>query len=182
MTSYPVVLRGFSPADIARLCELAGDWEVAKMTASIPNPYTPEMARGFIAGLDAAASRGEAWTYAVTRADDGALVGCVTLTDDPEPRGNLGYWIGRPFWGMGYASAAVRAILAVGFAQLEHPALRALHLASNPASGRVLARCGMVEGARVTLPHRDGGPQEFRTWSITREELARHQDTPCTPR
>src|SRR3974390_105735 len=179
MTSYPVALRGFSPADIARLCELAGDWEVAKMTASIPHPYTPEIATSFIAGQDAAASRGEAWTYAITRAGDDALVGCVTLMDDPEPRGNLGYWIGQPYWGMGYASAAVRALLAVGFAQLPHMKLTALHLASNPASGRVLARCGMVEGERVTLPHRDAGPQEFCTWSITRNALARHRDEPC---
>jgi len=182
MTSYPVVLRGFSPADIARLCELAGDWEVAKMTATIPHPYTPEVARAFIGSHDAEASRGAAWTYAVTRADDGVLVGCVALSDDPVPRGNLGYWIGRPYWGMGYATAAVRALLAVGFAQLEHVTLSALHLASNPASGRVLAHCGMVEGAPTTLPHRDGGPAEFRTWSITREQFVRHQDAPCTRR
>ena len=182
MTSYPVVLRGFSPADAARLCELAGDWEIAKMTATIPHPYTQEMARSFIEGLDSEAARGSAWIYAVTRADDGLLVGCAALMDAPEPRGNLGYWIGRPYWGMGYATAAVRAVIAVGFAQLEHQTLSARHLASNPASGRVLAKCRMAEGARTTLPHRDGRPEEFRNWSISRDQWSRHEDVPCTPR
>jgi [ribosomal protein S5]-alanine N-acetyltransferase len=182
MTSYPVVLRGFSPADAARLCELAGDWEIAKMTATIPHPYTLEMAQAFIGGLDSEAARGAAWTYAVTSADDGILVGCTTLVDNAGPRGNLGYWIGRPHWGLGYATAAARAVLAVGFAQLEHHVLSALHLAANPASGRVLAKCGMTEGARATLPHRDRRPEEFRTWTITRDQWARQQDAPCTRR
>lgn len=182
LTSHPVVLRGLSSADAARVAELAGDWEIAKMTAAIPHPYTNEMAQQFIAGLADEAARGVAWTYAVTRADDGVLVGCAALMDNSEARGHLGYWIGRPHWGLGYATAAARAILAVGFAQFEHPALTALHLAANPASGHVLAKCGMVEGARVMLPHRGGAPQEFRTWSITRERWNRHQDAPCTPR
>ena len=180
LTSHPVVLRGLASADAARVAELAGNWEVAKATATIPHPYTEAMARQFIAGLSGDAARGVAWTYAVTRADDGVLVGCAALMDGAAGRGNLGYWIGRPHWGLGYATAAARAILSVGFAQLEHPTLTALHLAANPASGRVLEKCGMVEGARATLPHRDGAPQEFRTWSITREQWDRHQDTPCT--
>ena len=182
LTSHPVVLRGLSSADAARVAELAGDWEVARTTAMIPHPYTVEMAQQFIAGLADAAARGAAWTYAVTRAEDGVLVGCAALNADADPRGNVGYWIGRPHWGLGYATAAARAILAMGFAQLEHPALTALHLAANPASGRVLAKCGMVEGPPMMLPHRDGAPQEFCTWSITRDRWHRHQDAACTPR
>jgi RimJ/RimL family protein N-acetyltransferase len=181
LTSHPVVLRGLSSADAARVALLAGDWEVARTTAMIPHPYTVEMARQFIAGLADESARGAAWTFAVTRADDGVLVGCAALMDGSAARGNLGYWIGRSHWGLGYATAAAHAILSVGFAELDEPTLTALHLAANPASGRVLAKCGMVEGAHIMLPHRDGAPQEFRTWSITREQWDRHQDAPCTP-
>jgi RimJ/RimL family protein N-acetyltransferase len=180
LTSHPVVLRALSPRDASRVAELAGDWEVARTTAAIPHPYTAKMAQQFISGAASEAARGVAWTYAVTRADDGLLVGCAALVEDAAPRGNVGYWIGRPYWGLGYASAATRAILFAGFAQLDHPALTALHLATNAASGRVLEKCGMVEGARTMLPHRDGPPQEFRTWSITREQWNLHQDVPCT--
>ena len=119
----------------------------------------------------------------MTRADDGLLVGCAALMDDPEPRGNLGYWIGRPYWGLGYATAAARAVLAVGFAQLEHSTLSALHLASNPASGRVLANCGMVEGARTMLPHRDGqARRNSAPGRSRRDQWVRHEDVPCTRR
>jgi [ribosomal protein S5]-alanine N-acetyltransferase len=182
LTSHPVVLRGLASADAEEVARLAGDWEVARTTAAIPHPYSAEMAREFIARLSDEAARGVAWTYAVTRADDGVLVGCAALMDGSTARGNVGYWIGRPYWGLGYATAAARAVLSVGFGRLEHSTLTAMHLATNPASGRVLAKCGMTEGARTTLPHRDGAPQEFRTWSITREQWDRHQDAPCTPR
>ena len=96
-----------------------------------------------------------------------------------EARGNVGYWIGRPYWGWATRRQRPRDPVA-GFAHLEHPTLPRC-TSPNPASGRVLAKCGMVEGAAM-LPHRDGAPQEFRTWSITREQWARHQDAPCTRR
>lgn len=174
------MLRALSPKDATRVTELAGDWEVAGMTAAIPHPYTERMAEQFIAGTSDEAARGVAWTWAVTRADDGLLVGCATLVHDGARNGNVGYWIGRPYWGRGYASAAVRALLAAGFAQLDHPVLSALHLVANPASGRVLEKCGMIEGERALLPHRGGAPQEFRTWSITREQWIRQREAPCT--
>ncbi len=169
ITSIPVVLRDFVPGDAGRVAELCGDAAVALVTAAIPHPYSGADATAWIATHRDAREAGTAWTYAITRADDGALVGAIDLRAAAGPGGNLGYWIGRPYWGCGYATTAARALLAMAFLGLELDALGATHLARNPASGRVLEKCGMTLARRERRPHRGGPAEEMCVWSITRE-------------
>ena len=169
IASHPVVLRTFLPADAPRVVELCGDWEVAGMTALIPHPYLPGMAESFIAACREADAAGEPRTFAITRAGDGLLVGAIGLAAPSHDGDSFGYWVGRPYWGNGYATAAARAVIALAFSRLGLDALHAVHLARNPASGRVLAKCGMAEVGREMRPHRGGPPEEFRVWSIDRE-------------
>lgn len=169
VASLPVVLRTLRPADAPRILELCGDWEVARMTALIPHPYLPGMAESWIAAASDGQETGAACTYAITRADDGLLVGAIALAPPADGPDALGYWVGRPHWGHGYATAAARGLIALAFAQTDIDALGAIHLARNPASGRVLAKCGMTEVRSESRPHRGGSPEEFRVWSILRE-------------
>ena len=72
---------------------------------------------------------------------EGELIGCcgVDLRDDgPE----IGYWLGVPYWGRGYATEAVRALIDHAFDDLRHETLQAGARVSNPASRRVLEKCG----------------------------------------
>ena len=63
---------------------------------------------------------------------------------EPEHRqAELGFWIGRDWWGQGYAREAARAVLRFGFETLELNRISAHHLVRNPASGRVLLAIGM---------------------------------------
>ena len=166
ITSLPVVLRTFTLADAPHVAELCGDWEVARMTARVPHPYTLEMAESFIGACNEAWASGAAPTYAIARADDGVLVGAVGISKDVLEEGeSLGYWIGRPHWGNGYATAAVRAMLSLAFSQMSIDVLTAIHLVRNPASGRVMAKCGMSEVRREMRSHR-GDLEEFRVWQI----------------
>lgn len=169
ITSIPVVLRAFVPGDAARVAELCGDEAVALPTAAIPHPYPASAAAEWIASHRDAREAGSAWTYAITRTDDGALVGAIDLRAAAGPDGNLGYWVGRPYWGCGYATTAVRALLAMAFLGLELDALGATHLARNPASGRVLEKCGMTLARREQRSHRGGPAEVMCVWTITRE-------------
>jgi RimJ/RimL family protein N-acetyltransferase len=54
----------------------------------------------------------------------------------------LGYWIGVPFWGCGYATEAARCLIDHAFDDLGHRVLTASVRISNPASRRVLEKCG----------------------------------------
>jgi len=58
-------------------------------------------------------------------------------------RGELGYWIGQPYWGSGLATEAVTALLRFAFEDLELNRVQASYLPRNPASGRVLEKVGM---------------------------------------
>jgi RimJ/RimL family protein N-acetyltransferase len=178
ITSHPVALRPFVATDAPRLALLCGDWEVARMTAVIPHPYTTRMAAEWIATHAAEREAGSAWNYAITRVADGLLVGAIGVSASPGAVDSFGYWVGRPFWRLGYATAASRAIIALAFSRLDRDELHATHLTRNPASGRVMKKCGMTLVRRELKEHRNGPAEEFCIWSITRERWSLLRGTP----
>src|SRR5262245_55559890 len=95
ITSFPVVLRLFTPGDATRVVELCGDPAVALTTATIPHPYPHEAATAWIGSHGDAREAGIAWTYAITRTEDDMLVGAIDVRTSAEPELALGYWIGR---------------------------------------------------------------------------------------
>ncbi len=147
-----VRLRWLTSRDAAEVQRLADDPRVAGMTATIPHPYPAGAARAWIATHAAARRRGD-FAYAIT-SQEGGLVGTLGLRVAPNPQGNIGYWIGRPYWGCGYATAAAQAGIDALFAHTALGWLMAAHLARNEPSAHVLAKCGMREVARATVDHR----------------------------
>jgi len=139
-----VRLRPFVPADEAALVALADDAEVARWTAEVPHPYRPEDARAFIAGTARALEQGSEYAFAVERLRDGVLLGAVTAHPGGDGVAEIGYWIGRPYWGLGYATQAVRRLARFAFADLKLAGLRASLMLDNAASERVLAKAGFV--------------------------------------
>ena len=126
-------------ADAARIATLAGDYDVACMTGTIPHPYSEQMAAEWLAG----ALNGEEGVVFMIE-HDGVLVGCTGYRAFDEEHAELGYWIGKPYWGHGYATEAVRALIAHAFDADGFAYLRAGHFADNPASARILGKLGFV--------------------------------------
>jgi RimJ/RimL family protein N-acetyltransferase len=147
-----VRLRPLAQRDAPAVQRLAGDAGVAAMTSTIPHPYPPGAARDWIATHARARGEGD-FAYGVVRRD-GTLVGTLGLRIAPNPHGNIGYWIGREFWGQGFATAAARAGIDCLFKHTALGWLMAAHLADNHGSARVLAKCGMREVARLRTEHR----------------------------
>jgi [ribosomal protein S5]-alanine N-acetyltransferase len=170
--AFPITLRPFDPRDATRVQLLAGEREVAAMTALIPHPYPDGAAEAWIAGQAREQATGREYTYAVTSSDDGTLVGAIGLRPVATEHGNLGFWIGRPHWGRGYATAAARAVIALAFGLLDIDALTAAHLARNRASGRVMEKCGMSLLGTEKRNHR-GVQEEFCVRGITRDDWER---------
>ena len=131
-----LTLRAPRPDDAKAIKALINDRRIAENTARIPHPYTLKDARTFIAA--AAASQP---LFVITR-DDGRIVGGCGIgtlrADGPE----IGYWIGVPYWGNGYATEAARALIDHAFGDLGHEELHAGARVTNPASRRVLEKCG----------------------------------------
>jgi len=93
-----LTLRPPRPSDVEAISALSSAWEVARMTTRIPHPNPPQSVRAFFASL------GEARELALV-IDDGRPAGFVGYGKE------LGYWIGTPFWGRGYAKEAAEAML-----------------------------------------------------------------------
>ena len=129
-------LRAPSHSDVAAMVALAGDRRIAENTARIPHPYSAADAVGLLASIN---QTGGETVFAIEL--DGALIGMCGL--DPRQDGaELGYWLGAPFWGRGYATEAARAVIDYAFAKLGHEVLSSGARVSNPASRRVLEKCG----------------------------------------
>ena len=88
--------------------------------------------------------QGEAWPLLLFRAEDGAVVGGLTLSNirrAPADAGTLGYWIGAPFAARGYMTEALTALRLHAFRALDLSRLEAACLPENQASRRLLERC-----------------------------------------
>lgn len=146
-----LTLRPFELADAPRVQQLAGDRRVSEMTANIPYPYKDGMAERWISSHAASFACGEAIVYAVTLSDTGKLIGAVSLTELTENDGNLGYWVGAPYWGNGYCTEAVEALVDFGLGEYGLRLVYARHLRENRSSGRVILKNGFQHRGTVSM-------------------------------
>jgi len=139
-----LLLRSFGPEDIPALARLAGAREIAAQTANVPHPYSEEDARNFLANAAEEFRVGRAAVFAISAPPERELRGAMGLHMQGEhQRAELGYWIGVPDWGKGYATEAAAAVVAFGFGTLGLNRIYAHVHAGNAASQRVLEKIGM---------------------------------------
>lgn len=137
-----LTLRAPEPRDLSRLAQLADDPGVARMTLRMPSPYRLNDAEAFMAQVAAQDPRSAA-TYLIEHEDAGP-VGVIGLFEDGDLSPEVGYWIGRPYWGRGFATEALEGALGWAAKRWKRRALVAGHFADNPASGRVLEKAGFL--------------------------------------
>jgi RimJ/RimL family protein N-acetyltransferase len=132
-----LTLRAPRPEDAPALAQLADDRRIAENIAQIPHPYRLTDAESFIASAKA---KGDA-NFIIALADATPIGVCgIAIGEGPSPE--LGYWLGLSYWGHGFATEAVRAVIDYAFADLKHESIQAGARVTNPASRRVLEKCG----------------------------------------
>jgi RimJ/RimL family protein N-acetyltransferase len=140
-----LILRAPRRGDVKAIALLINDRRIAANTARIPHPYGVDDAEHFVASANC--QDGEA-TFTIIRGD--TLIGGCGI----DPRGDgaeVGYWLGVPYWGQGFATEAVRALVDYSFGELSHETLAAGARVTNPASRRVLEKCAFQwTGVRLT--------------------------------
>ncbi|MFZ5792688.1 MAG: GNAT family N-acetyltransferase [Pseudomonadota bacterium] len=119
---------------------LAGEWEVARYLAQAPLPFPPGEAAPWIASL---ARSGEI-ALAIERRADRVFLGCCGCTVEADGVPDVGYWLGRPHWGQGYATEAVGRLVKHLFEDRGAARVTAAALPENPASIRVQERLGFI--------------------------------------
>jgi ribosomal-protein-alanine N-acetyltransferase len=150
---------------------LAGDREVAERTL-LPHPCEGGTARAWIWDQALAYEAGNSIDFAIERAEDAALVGAIGLEIDRVGAcAKLGFWLGRAYWGRGYATEAVDAVIGYGFAVLELERIWAPRFRWNAASARVLQKAGLAqEGSRREYVPARAREETIETHGILRWE------------
>ncbi len=130
-----LTLRPPCHGDAKAIAFMVNDRRIADNTARIPHPCSADDAKRFLATANRC--DGEA-TFVITLGEN--LIGACAV--DPRESGpELGFWLGTAYWGRGYATEAVRAVVDYAFGSLDHDALVAGTRVSNPAARRVLEKC-----------------------------------------
>lgn len=139
--------------DARAIERLAGDKAVAEMTAQIPHPYPPGGADAFVYDARRANADGLALTLVIApRGRRHEVMGAISLRPSAAGEPEIGYWLGTPYWGCGYATEGVRALVDMAFTHSEADALVASVRVVNPASRRVLEKCGFRSDGAGLLP------------------------------
>ena len=161
LTTTRLNLRPYLLADASDVQRLAGDRKVADTTLNIPHPYEDGMAEQWISSLETSWKSRSGITYAITLADSQQLIGTVSLSKINGSEAELGYWIGADFWGNGFCTEASTELLRVCPSKFGIHQVRAVHLARNPASGKVLQKLGFRYVDKDQMPDRDGKLSEI---------------------
>lgn len=165
-------LRPARESDTADIATQANHPLVAKGTLRMPHPYTPMDARKYVHVAYEGRASGLWLSCLLERKGDAAFIGLMGLNLTPEyRRGELGYWLGVPYWNKGYATEAAAALIDYGFQTLDLIRIQANHFVDNPASGRVMQKLGMrYEGTLRSYFIRFGEPKDTAFYGILRED------------
>ncbi len=160
LASQRLRLRPFDRADAPAMAMLANDIDVARMTTSIPHPYDLEQAEAFIAHMERRDARHQA-VFAI-ETDAAPFIGVIGIQPGPAGPPELGYWLGRPYWGAGFATEAACTVTAWAGGRWNKRLLVSGHFADNPASGQVLCKADFLYTGEV----------------VSRRSVARGEDAP----
>lgn len=134
-----LLLRPGWEEDAVPLAAAIGDEAILTKLAKAPSPYRIADAQEYLARER---EEGDADFLILARtAGAPRLVGGVGLQQDGRDL-ELGYWIARPYWGLGLATEAARAVIDIARHTLRRQRLVSGHFIDNPASGRVLSKLG----------------------------------------
>ncbi len=144
------------------------DFEVAKMTSRVPHPYGEGDAEAFLA------LAGRDHRFVIQRKADGVFLGMTGL--HAEDGYEFGYWLGRPFWGLGFATEAAHRLVRFAFEALGLENVHAGWFYDNPASGHVLAKLGARHnGSAMRDCRARGRPVLCHDMLLTRADFLRKQ-------
>ena len=138
-----LTLRPLTLADAADLHRLVNDVEIARNTMMIPHPYPEGLAEEWIGTHQEKFEKNTEIVFGIERREDGAFIGVIGVIPEPHDMAEFGYWIGQEYWNHGYATEAAAAVIDYTFRTLSVNRVEALHFVRNPASGRVMEKCGM---------------------------------------
>jgi [ribosomal protein S5]-alanine N-acetyltransferase len=167
-----IYLSEIRPSDKPALIEHLNDRNIYDRTFRIPFPYTDADAEAFLARVAKATEQhGQPAHFAIRTGDD-ALIGVCGLNDfeiGKSHRAEVGYWLAKPLWGQGIMTSVVKTACQYAVDEFGLVKIIAHVVTHNPASARVLEKCGFVqEGLLRKHFVKDGEFVDVRLFALLR--------------
>lgn len=181
-------MRAFAPLSTGRLLlaavtlehaaavfAYAGDPEISRL-AAWPRHENIEASRRFAAEVMVRYAQGGHYEWAVVRRSDQAFIGTCGFGEIDFARGlgDINYVLAKPYWGQGYATEAVAAILQFGFDQLCLRLIEAQTFPDNHASIRVITKLGFRYRETMPVSQAADAPRSVSIWQIERQRWLGH--------
>lgn len=172
-----LLLRPLTLADVRHVEALAASPEVRQYSDPIPPSYAHDGTEAWIEALSQRYLVGQEVVFALVLRETDELIGVVNLgLSARQARGELVYWLGRPYWGCGYATEAARELMRYGFEELSLHRVFAKFIGRNVVSGRVLEKLGMQhEGCLRQHVKRNDCLEDLVMYGMLREEWKARQ-------
>jgi RimJ/RimL family protein N-acetyltransferase len=151
-----LVLKPATDEDKHAIAERLDDLDVARWLSNVPHPYTLSDAEEWI-GIVAESARGEVPGFKLSIFMDDTLIGGVGLNHREGNVYELGYWLGKAFWGRGIATEAATGLLQHAEQALPDAQFVAHCMKGNLASSRVLEKLGFQIMGEVEIDSRSLG-------------------------
>ncbi len=143
LASARLLLRPLAEQDAPAMHRLINDWEICRRLPDAPFPYPAALAAEWIAAAAADRAAGRAQQFGLIEAATGRLIGCAGLALSRDgAAADLGYWLGRAYWGQGFGQEAASRLVSWGMAELPVEKITATIAADNEASHAILQRNG----------------------------------------
>jgi 8-oxo-dGTP diphosphatase len=140
-----ILLRPLEAEDAPEFHRLINDWDICRKLPDAPFPYPAALAGEWIAAAAADRAAGKAEQFALVHESTGALIGCAGLRLARDRKSaELGYWLGKRYWGQGFGQEVTTRLTGWGFATLSLGKITATVAADNAASVTLLTRAGFT--------------------------------------
>ena len=168
--------------DIPQIVDYARDPDIAENLSFFPYPYVEGDAIYWINMANQGSQKGNQYIFALRLKEDDSFLGGIELCLTPHfNRAELGYWLGKPHWGKGYATEAAREMVRFGFETLGLNKVTCSHYTFNPASGNVMQKCGMLKEGLLREQVKSGDTyHDLVVYGITRKQYEKKETLPSS--
>ncbi|KJF90147.1 GNAT family N-acetyltransferase [Photobacterium leiognathi] len=166
LTTDRLILRPLQLSDAKKIQQLAGNEDIANGTISVPHPYSDGMAGKWIGKHLAGWLTQRSAIFAITLKSDHQLIGCAGIENIQGNSGQLGYWIGVPYWGNGYCTEAVERIKEFGFKKMQLEHIYGRHAKSCDRPANVMLKIGMQSVDKLSIPSLDNTNDDILLYEI----------------
>jgi len=134
---------------------------------NIPHPYGVGAAYKWISTLDEKWKNREKAEYAILLKENAQYIGGISFVEINGDEAEIGYWIGVPYWNNGFCTEAGKLLIEYGLSKMTLRKITAMHLSTNPNSGRVLKKLGLEWRKSGYQKDREGNEVKFEFYETT---------------